>query len=273
MLAGALWTAPRWLVPRLAARSPRCLYLVRTRERVVALTLDDGPDAAHTPAILRLLHAHGARATFFLISGRVPGREARVAAAVAAGHELGNHLTRDEPSIRLPLDAFTAALREAGTVLGRFGPVRWVRPGSGWYTRAMLDAIEREGCRCALGSVYPYDAHVPSARLAAAYVLANARPGAVIVLHEGGGRGRRTIAVLRRVLPALRARGYRVVTLSELEALGLSGSRLSALGSRLSAFRPTCYVLRATSYAVRRQPRAARRGERAMEPGPAALHL
>jgi peptidoglycan/xylan/chitin deacetylase (PgdA/CDA1 family) len=269
VLAGALWTAPRWLVPRLAARSPRCLHAVRTRERVVALTLDDGPDAAHTPAILRLLHAHGARATFFLISGRVPGREALVAAAVAAGHELGNHLTRDEPSIRLPPDAFAAALREAGTVLGRFGPVRWVRPGSGWYTRAMLDAIEREGCRCALGSVYPYDAHVPSARLAAAYVLANARPGAVIVLHEGGGRGRRTIAVLQRVLPALRARGYRVVTLSELEAIG---NRQSALGHGVPSY-ATCNVLRRSPRAESPQPRATRRGERAMEPGPAALHL
>ena len=215
-LAAALWTAPRWLVPRLAAWSPGCLYAVATRERVVALTLDDGPDAAHTPVILRLLRAHGARATFFLISGRVPGREALVAAVVAEGHELGNHLTRDEPSIRLAPGAFTAAIREAGTVLARFGPVRWLRPGSAWYTGAMLETIDREGYRCALGSVYPYDAHVPSARLAAAYILANARPGAVIVLHEGGARGRRTVDVLRRVLPALRARGYRVVTLSEL---------------------------------------------------------
>jgi len=54
----------------------------------------------------------------------------------------------------------------------------------------------------------------------AAYIMANARPGAVVVLHEGGARGARTIAVLGRVLPALRARGYRVVTLSELEASG-----------------------------------------------------
>jgi peptidoglycan/xylan/chitin deacetylase (PgdA/CDA1 family) len=104
-------------------------------------------------------------------------------------------------------------------VLGRFGPVRWLRPGSGWYTGAMLDAVERAGYRCALGSVYPYDAHVRAPRLAAAYLLANVRPGAVIVLHEGGGRGRRTVDVLRRVLPVLRARGYRVVTLSELDAL------------------------------------------------------
>jgi len=39
------------------------------------------------------------------------------------------------------------------------------------------------------------------------------------VLHEGGGRGRRTVETLRRVLPALRARGYRVVTLSALDRL------------------------------------------------------
>ena len=223
MLA-ALWTAPRWLVPRLAARSPRCLYAVATGDRTVALTLDDGPDAAHTPALLGLLRAHGARATFFLISGRVPGREALVAAAVAQGHELGNHLTRDEPSIRLPPAAFAAAVREAGAVLGRFGPVRWLRPGAAWYTGAMLDAIERAGYRCALGSVYPYDAHVPWARAAAAYILANTRPGAVIVLHEGDARGRRTLEVLRRVLPALRARGYQVVTLSELATRAHSAS-------------------------------------------------
>ena len=231
VVAAALWTAPRWLVPRLAARSPRCLYQVATPERVVALTIDDGPDAAHASAILRLLREHEARATFFLISGRVPGRETIVTAAVAEGHELGNHLTRDEPSIRLPPGVFGAAVREAGCVLARFGPVRWLRPGSGWYTRAMLDIVEREGYRCALGSVYPYDAHVPSARLAAAYLLANARPGAVMVVHEGGGRGRRTVEVLRRVLPALRTRGYRIVTLSELAALGRPPASPASIGA------------------------------------------
>ena len=216
VLAIALWTAPRWLVPRIAARSPRCLYAVPTSQRLVALTLDDGPDAAHTRQILDVLHAHDAHATFFLISSRVAGNEALVGAAVAEGHELGNHLTRDEASIRLSRQAFAAAVAEAGRVLGEFATVRWLRPASGIYDEPMLDTIERAGYRCALGSVYPYDPHVPSAWFAAAYVLANARPGAVIVLHEGGVRGARTIEVLRRVLPVLRERGYRVVTLSEL---------------------------------------------------------
>ena len=218
-LAAALWATPRWLVPRIAARSPRCLYAMPTRERVVAITIDDGPDPAHTRAILDLLRTHDARATFFLISSRVPGNEALVAAIATEGHELGNHLTRDESSIRLRPDAFAAAIREAGSVLRRFGTVRWLRPASGWYNETMLDTIEREGYRCALGSIYPYDAHQSSPRLSTAYVSSNVRPGAVIVLHDGGDRGGRTIEVLRRVLPVLHERGYRVVTLTELAAL------------------------------------------------------
>ena len=217
--AVALWTAPRWLVPRIAAWSPDCLYRVETREPAVALTIDDGPDAVHAPAILEVLAEHGARATFFLISGNVPGAESVVTDLTARGHEIGNHLTREEPSIRLSPAAFGDAVRDAGNVLGRFGRVRWLRPGSAWYNRTMLDTIEREGYRCALGSVYPYDGRVSSVRLAAAYILSNTRPGAVIVLHEGRGRGARTADVLRRVLPELRARGYRVVTLSELAGL------------------------------------------------------
>jgi len=219
VLALALWTAPRWLVPRIGARSPRCLYTVQTQERVVALTLDDGPDALHTREILGVLREHDARATFFLISSRVAGNEALVAALVSEGHELGNHLTHDESSVRMAPAAFAAAVREADSVLERFAPVRWLRPASGWYTDAMLDTIERAGHRCALGSIYPYDAHQPWTRVSAAYILTNARPGAVIVLHEGGSRGRRTVDVLRRVFPGLVQRGYRIVTLSELAAL------------------------------------------------------
>ena len=215
-----LWTTPRWLVPRIAAGSPRCLYFVATRERAVALTLDDGPDPSSTADILDVLRANGARATFFLISDRIRGNEALVTAIVAGGHELGNHLTRDEPSIRLAPEAFESAAREAGAALSHFAPVRWLRPGSGWYDAPMLATIERLGYRCALGSVYPYDAHIGSPRLAATYILSNVRPGAVIVLHEGGARGPRTVETLRRVLPALSARGYRVVTLSELDRLG-----------------------------------------------------
>ena len=215
----ALWTAPRWLVPRLATRFPGCVYSVTTTSPAVALTIDDGPDSLTTPDLLRVLRDHGAHATFFLISGRVTGDDSTVAAMVREGHEIGNHLTRDQPSIGLSPAAFDSAIATAGRTLSSFGAVRWARPGGGRYNRRMIETMQERGYQCALGSVYPYDAEIPSARFASAFVLAHARPGTVIVLHDGGARGRRTLSTLRRVLPELRRRRLRVVTLSELTAL------------------------------------------------------
>jgi peptidoglycan/xylan/chitin deacetylase (PgdA/CDA1 family) len=80
----------------------------------------------------------------------------------------------------------------------------------------MLDQLRQHGYRCALASTFALEFLIPSAWYAARHILLNAHPGAVIVLHDGAAERARTVAVLRRVLPALRDRGYRVTTLSEL---------------------------------------------------------
>jgi peptidoglycan/xylan/chitin deacetylase (PgdA/CDA1 family) len=216
--SAALWTAPAWLIDHLARWYPGCLYRVSTRAPLLALTIDDGPDPSTTPLILAELHRQSARATFFLITERVAGQEELVRRLVAEGHELGNHFTQDRPSIRLSPDAFERDLLEAHQVLATYAPVRWARPGSGWYSRSMVKVMNRHGYRCALGSVYPFDAVFPWASFAARFVRQHARPGAVIVLHDGGARGQRTARVLRDLLPELRRRGYRVVSLTELVA-------------------------------------------------------
>jgi peptidoglycan/xylan/chitin deacetylase (PgdA/CDA1 family) len=180
------------------------------------LTLDDGPDPATTPLLLAELRRYGARATFFLITDRVHGRERLVRRMVAEGHEIGNHLTDDRASIRLAEDEFARDVEESGRVLARFGPVRWARPGSGWYSQAMVGTLTRHGYRCALGSVYSYDATIPWVAWSVWYIRRNVRPGAILVLHDGGARGERTIRILRAVLPYLHSRGFRVVSLSEL---------------------------------------------------------
>ena len=190
--------------------------MAETTAPAVALTIDDGPDERTTPRLLAILERHGARATFFLISGRVPGREHVVRAIVGGGHEVGNHLTRDEPSVRLSAAAFEASLLEAHDVLTPFATPRWARPGSGWYTAQMVATMRRHGYRCALGSIYALDPHHPWPRLSARVILRAVHPGAIIILHDGGARGERTARVLERVLPGLARRGYRVVTLTEL---------------------------------------------------------
>jgi peptidoglycan-N-acetylglucosamine deacetylase len=218
-VTGAIvWTAPDWLVERLAQRYPGCLYRVHTQKRLVALTIDDGPDPASTPSILAELRRHHATATFFLITSRLRGHERLVRRLVAEGHELGNHFTQDRPSVRLDARAFEADLLEAHRDISAWGRPIWARPGSGWYSQAMIETMRQHGYRCALGSVYPLDATIPSVGWAARYILRNAKPGAIVVLHDGGSRGRRTVRILAAVLPELRRRGYRVVSLSELAA-------------------------------------------------------
>ncbi len=215
-LVAAALTWPGRIIQWLARRHPDVLFYANARERLVALTIDDAPHPALTPAILNVLVKHRARATFFVIGERVPGNEGIVRRMVEEGHELGNHLMADAPSIRLSAEAFERQLLQTHDLLSRFGPVRWFRPGSGWYSPRMLEQLQHRGYRCALGSAYAFDCHIRSAWYVSRHILRHTRPGAVIVLHDGCERRWRTVDVLGRVLPELERRGYRVVTLSEL---------------------------------------------------------
>jgi peptidoglycan/xylan/chitin deacetylase (PgdA/CDA1 family) len=214
-----LWFQPEWLLTRIRQRSPEVLYSVETKVPIVALTIDDGPDNGSSPMILDILEEYNARATFFLISERILGNEALVQRMLAEGHELGNHLTADEPSINLSLQDFEQELLEADDVLSQFVDVQWMRPGSGWYNEDMLAIVKKNGYQCALGSVYPYDPQLGVTWFSANYVLWKVKPGAVIVLHDYDTRGHRTAKALEIILPELEERGYQVVTLSELTAL------------------------------------------------------
>lgn len=216
LVATLILLEPEWVVARLRKRSPEVVYSVDTQDLLVALTIDDGPDLIETPKIMDSLKRHGAKATFFLITSRIPGNEELVQRMIDEGHELANHLRDDYPSILLDSSEFERQLVESDEALSNFADVRWFRPGSGWYNDAMLSVIHEHGYTCALGSVYPFDPHIGSSWFITRYVLSKIQPGSVIVLHDYGSRGARTAAALDAVLPELTSRGYKVVTLTEL---------------------------------------------------------
>lgn len=216
LVATLILLEPEWVVARLRKRSPEVVYSIDTQDLLVALTIDDGPDLIETPKIMDSLKRHGAKATFFLITSRIPGNEELVQRMIDEGHELANHLWDDYPSILLDSSEFERQLVESDEALSNFADVRWFRPGSGWYNDAMLSVIHEHGYTCALGSVYPFDPHIGSSWFITRYVLSKIQPGSVIVLHDYGSRGARTAAALDAVLPELTSRGYKVVTLTEL---------------------------------------------------------
>ncbi|HYD54529.1 MAG TPA: polysaccharide deacetylase family protein, partial [Gemmatimonadaceae bacterium] len=146
---------------------------------------------------------------------RFPGELARI---VAEGHELGNHLYTNARSARLSPEAFARDLARTDSTLRRHVAPRWMRPGSGRFTPSMREPIAALGYRGVLGTIYPFDPQIPSRAFMVDVVLSAARPGAIIILHDGRSRGRRTAAALEEILPRLRASGYRVVSVGELEA-------------------------------------------------------
>ena len=214
----ARWQPPA--VARLLGRSSAVVVCVPTRARAVAVTVDDGPHAELTPEVLRVLERHGARATFFFLGAGVARHPDLAAAAVAAGHEIGNHGWADRPAVLQSRAAFRGDLRRtAAAVLAATGQEpRFVRPGSGWFRPAQLRDVRDAGWTLALGSVAVLDLRVDDVDREARFVVDRLQPGAVVVLHEGGRDRAGVVPLLDRVLTAARDRGYRCVTLSELVA-------------------------------------------------------
>ena len=195
------------------------LCFVDTDARAFALTFDDGPHPSTTPGLLDVLARHSAHATFFLIGERVAGNEAIVARIAAEGHEVANHLMRDERSVLVPAPRFRDELAKVTALLAEYGPVRWVRPGSGWFTPRMLRDASGQDLRIVLGTMAAMHTGGPGDGSIIPRLLGEIRPGSIVVLHEGSpGRGG-VVASTDELLAGLGARGFAAVTVSELVAL------------------------------------------------------
>jgi peptidoglycan/xylan/chitin deacetylase (PgdA/CDA1 family) len=215
-LASILFFQPQWILAIVESIDHGVIYFAKTNQPIIALTIDDVPDADTTPLILSVLRQYKVKATFFIISSQILGNEKIAEAIVSDGHELGNHMTEDKPSIKLSPKEFEKDLLKAHSFISRFSETKWMRPASGWYNKEMLKVAKKHNYRVVLGSVYPYDTHIKSSWFSIKHILFNARPGSIIVLHDGNSRGHRTVKTLTKILPILLARGYQFATLSQL---------------------------------------------------------
>ena len=216
---GLVWKQPRFLVERMATWNPGVLFRVETAAPVVALTIDDGPHAGITPRVLDLLARRGVKATFFVLGEHIAGNEDLLARMRDEGHEIGNHLVEDRPSILLGDEEFARQLLVVDPWIDRDAPWLWLRPGSGWFTPGMVEQAARHGYRLCLGSIFPHDDVIHDAERLAADVLGRVAPGDVIILHDGEDERAVLVETLDRILAGLAARGFRVTTVSGLVAL------------------------------------------------------
>lgn len=204
-------------LPASGSAGPRVIRFVRTSEKAVAFTFDDGP-GPETTAIIRAFQAQHGRATFFVVGLQAEKYMNLLVRESGAGDEIGNHtwnhtwiprLTRVELAEQLGrTDAIIRSATGQTVTLFRF-------PGF-IMTERSLDLVQRMGYRVVGASVDPRDWTRAKAGTIAARVMESIHPGAIVVMHDGPGGRQETVKALGLVLPELARGGYRFVTVSEL---------------------------------------------------------
>ena len=187
----------------------------RNRPRV-ALTFDDGPHPVHTAPLLDALAELGAPATFFVVGRDVDANPALVARIAREGHELGNHTYRHRylplarsRSVESELRATDQAVARAAGIVPRVA-----RPPWGGRSPRNVRVFQRLRKRLVLWDVNSFDWKGKPAAQVVERVLARARAGSIILMHEARDGGETTIEAVRMLVPALRARGFELVTVS-----------------------------------------------------------
>src|SRR4051812_5109028 len=194
----------------------------------IALTLDDGPDPRWTPrvaAVLRRLHAP---ATFFVVGSAAVRHPDIVRDLHEDGFEIGNHtfshtnlaeIPRWERGLQLGLTE-NAVAGAAGLRPRLMRPPYSAKPED--VTTEQLAAYTDAASKGYIVALSDYDARDWSRPGVEAIVRGATPPpgkGGIVLMHDGGGNRSETVAALERLIPRLRARGYRFVPVSALAGL------------------------------------------------------
>jgi peptidoglycan-N-acetylglucosamine deacetylase len=186
------------------------------RQREVAFGFDDGP-APDTAAFVAMLERNRARATFFMIGRQIEARYRTVLLdELRDGDVLGDHTfthpdLETSPDVRGELSETLGAIR---TLTG-YTPCVF-RPPYGDTDQAVQDTARSLGLATVLWDVDPSDYALPGTVAIEQRVLAQVRPGSIVISHDGGGPRGQTLAAYPAIIATLRARGYRIVTIPEL---------------------------------------------------------
>lgn len=185
----------------------------KTADKVVHLTFDDGPAGAETEAVLNVLKARRAVATFFIIGKNVSGQEPLLGRILAEGHSVGIHTfshanTFPFYSKRLMVNDIVDCKSILDRLSGR--DVRLFRPPFGVVNPTIAYAVKKLGLETVGWSIRSFDTRDyrqddKSRNLVLDRIIRQLKPGAVILLHD---RLQGESVLVSRLLDLLDAAGY-----------------------------------------------------------------
>jgi peptidoglycan/xylan/chitin deacetylase (PgdA/CDA1 family) len=183
----------------------------RGHGNVVSFTFDDGPNPPDTYALLAVLKQHRVRAVFGLWGDHVVEHPEVVRAIVAGGHVLCNHTMHHEVMQSWTAERIRADLLQTGEAIRAAVPdaaIPFFRAPFGEWGVSPGVAAEL-GMRSIGWRLAVEDWETPGTDVLVQRLLDGITPGSVVLLHDGGGDRRQTVAAMDTVIPLLRARNWR----------------------------------------------------------------
>ncbi len=195
-------------------------FSVKDSDKRIALSFDDGPLAGKTDEILDVLNKYGVKGTFFMVGTQAAFCSETAIRVMEEGHEIGNHTNNHKSLAALSereLDDEISLAEEAIFDACGYIPSLF-RPPEGVCTEKISKAAKKRGYSIIMWSVDTHDWQGKTAQVISENVLANVKPGAVILMHDGIFSKSHTAEALDIIIPALQSEGYTFVTVGELIA-------------------------------------------------------
>ena len=187
------------------------------QHREIAITFDDGP-GPYTPQFVSVLAKYGVPATFFEVGAGEQYFHAGTSEIVAHGWVIGDHTQDHAPMSHLPYSVQKSQLVDQIASVGRYGAPfpRLFRPPYGYWNSTTVRLLRQYRMLMILWTVDTEDYRLPGVDAIVHTVLSGAKPGAIVLMHDGGGNRQETVDALPAIIKGLRARGYKLVTVPRL---------------------------------------------------------
>lgn len=193
---------------------------VQTSRRVVAFTFDDGPSVKYTTRILDILKENGARGTFFVTGANAERNPELIRRMIREGHQIGNHtwshyfLFTKGGSVREDEIMKTHALiKDIAAV-----EMKYFRAPYEYRDLRLIFLLRKLNYRYIGHDTETFDGAGAPTEQIVERVMKKLHPGTIISMHDARGNREPTVRALEVVLPAIRAKGWRAVTIGELLA-------------------------------------------------------
>ncbi|PKM82577.1 MAG: polysaccharide deacetylase family protein [Firmicutes bacterium HGW-Firmicutes-14] len=198
--------------------NPPVITHALTTEKVIALTVDDGPDPMYSPEIVRILDRYGINATFFVVGEQVEKYPQIVKMEAEAGNEIGNHsYTHNNLDCLKHLDVREEIISTNDIICKYTGQnVNWFRPPRRRHHRSVVREAKLQGLDTILWTSVVETKRARDPEEMAGLVIEQAHPGGIILLHDSRLDRSKTLEALPMIIEGLHKEGYRFVTLSEL---------------------------------------------------------